>query len=58
MLLADFSSSAMGKYVELTRQALQPIGGMYYSLCLYLEAPVPQIVTLESLVKLKGHSQV
>lgn len=23
----DFSSSAMGKYVELTRQALQPIGG-------------------------------
>ena len=28
MFLADFSSSAMGKYVELTKQALQPIGGM------------------------------
>lgn len=31
----DFSSSAVGKYIELTRQALQPIGGMF---CCYIVA--------------------
>lgn len=47
MFFPDFSLSAMGKYIELTRQALQPVGGMHYCPFLLLQAQLPQIVALD-----------